>query len=95
LVQLKVPRFVVLPPVNRATATLSRSAERYPLPSNPCSVGSSSSQVAPVAKVGLTGKHPNAQSRHRFCIVPVAIAAGIGATFGSAVGGSFAQLAQA
>jgi hypothetical protein len=42
-----------------------------------------------------TGKHSNAQSLHRFCIVPVAIAAGVAATFGSTVGGSFPQPAEA
>jgi hypothetical protein len=58
-------------------------------------VGWSSGRVAAAAKGGPTGKHSNAQSLHRFCIVPAAIAAGAAATFGSAVGGSFAQPAEA
>jgi hypothetical protein len=74
---------------------LSGSAEGYPLPSNPWSVGWSSGRVAAAAKGGPNGKHLNAQSLRRFCIVPVAIAAGGAATFGSAVGSSFAQPAEA
>jgi hypothetical protein len=91
----KLPRFVVLPSVSRATSMLSPGPERYPLPSNSWSGGSSSSRVPRAANIRLIGKHPNAQSLHRFSSVPVAIAAGIAAIFGSAVGVSFAQPAEA
>jgi hypothetical protein len=74
---------------------LSGGAAGYPLSSNPWSVGWSSGRAAAAANGGPTGKHSNAQSLHRSCIVPAAIAACAAASFGKAVGGSVAQPAEA